>query len=171
MKNANQAWSSASYWNQTYVNCWEVCSATTKSTMLSNSHMEEGEHQGGIFFCNRCHCINSINVGPSASYGNRTHVHSLEGYYATTTPTMLVNTVPDGRKDYELKRFLSELYWNVSDPVTSSVSYGTLTHVKRFESYYATTTPTLFVCSDLDSRNPYGFKIFWSKIFAKIKIG
>ena len=24
-----------------------------------------------------------------ASYGNRTHVNSLEGYYATTTPTML----------------------------------------------------------------------------------
>ena len=27
----------------------------------------------------------------NASYGNRTHVNSLEGYYATTTPTMLDN--------------------------------------------------------------------------------
>ena len=27
-----------------------------------------------------------------ASYGNRTHVNSLEGYYATTTPTMLTWT-------------------------------------------------------------------------------
>ena len=28
-----------------------------------------------------------------ASYGNRTHVNSLEGYYATTTPTMLKRTL------------------------------------------------------------------------------
>ena len=28
-----------------------------------------------------------------ASYGNRTHVNSLEGYYATTTPTMLTWTL------------------------------------------------------------------------------
>ena len=28
-----------------------------------------------------------------ASYGNRTHVNSLEGYYATTTPTMLLSRV------------------------------------------------------------------------------
>ena len=29
----------------------------------------------------------------NASYGNRTHVNSLEGYYATTTPTMLTSRV------------------------------------------------------------------------------
>ena len=28
-----------------------------------------------------------------ASYGNRTHVKNLEGYYATTTPTMLTSRV------------------------------------------------------------------------------
>ena len=63
-----------------------------------------------------------MNVLASASYGSRTRVNSLVGYYATTTPTMLVYSVPYGRKFYGLKRFLSEFYWKVSDPVSSSVS-------------------------------------------------
>ena len=114
------------------------------------------------------HCKISIKVVASASYGNRTHVNSLEGYYATNTPTMLVYSVPDGRKHYGLKRFLSEVYWKVSDPVSSSVSYGTLTFLKTLEGNYATTTPTVLVYSNLDGRNLYGFKSSWRKVFLKI---
>ena len=120
-----------------------------------------------MFFCDRYHCKNSINVLASASYGSRAHVNSLEGYYATTTPTMLVHSDPHGRKYYGLKRFLSEFYWKVPDPVSSSVSYVTLTHVKSLEGYYATNTPTVLVHSDMDNRNHYGFRLFGSKTFSK----
>ena len=78
---------------------------------------------------------------------------------------MLVYSVPDGRKHYGLKRFLSEVYWKVSDPVSSFVSYGTLTFLKTLESNYATTTPTVLVYSDLDGRNVYGFKTLLKKGF------
>ena len=80
---------------------------------------------------------------------------------------MLVHSVPYGRKYYGLKRFLREFYWKVSDPVSSSVSYVTLTHVKSLEGYYGTTTPTVLVHSDMDGRNHYGFRLFWSKTFSK----
>ena len=135
--------------------------------MLLNSDTGKGQHQGCIFFCNKYHCKISIKVLASASYGNRTHVNSLKGYYATITPTMLVYSVPDGRKHYGLKRFLSEVYWKVSDPVSSSVSYGTLTFLKTLEGNYATTTPTVLVYSDLDGRNLYGFKPSWGKVLLK----
>ena len=135
--------------------------------MLLNSDTGKGQHQGCIFFCNKYHCKISIKVLASASYGNRTNVNSLEGYYATITPTMLVYSVPDGLKHYGLKRFLSEVYWKVSDPVSSSVSYGTLTFLETLEGNYATTTPTVLVYSDLDGRNLYGFKPFWRKVLLK----
>ena len=73
-KNCNETWSSASYLNQTHVNCLEVCYATTISTMLRNSHIEKGQHQGFIIFCNKYHSKNSINVIASVSYGTLTHV-------------------------------------------------------------------------------------------------
>ena len=165
LKNSHQTWSSASSWNWTHVNCLEMCCATTTSTMLLNSDTGKGQHQGCIFFCNKYQCKISIKVVASASYGNRTHVNSSEGYYATITPTMLVYSVPDGRKHYGLKRFLSEVYWKVSDPVSSFVSYGTLTFLKTLESNYATTTPTVLVYSDLDGRNVYGFKTLLKKGF------
>ena len=165
LKNSNQTWSSASCWNWTHVNCLEMCCATTTSRMLLNPDTGKGEHRSCIFFCNESNCKISIKVVASASYGNRTHVNSLESYYATITPTILVYSVPDGRKQYGLKRFLSEVYWKVSDPVSSSVSYGTLTFLKTLEGNYATTTPTVLVYSDLDGRNVYGFKPFWRKVF------
>ena len=80
LKLSNQTSSSASFWNQTHVTCLEVCYATTTWMMLGNSHMEEGEHQGCTFFCNQYHCKIFIIVIASESYGNRTHVNSLEGY-------------------------------------------------------------------------------------------
>ena len=113
MKNSNQNWSSASYLNQTHVNCFLVCYATTTSKMLRNSHMEKGEHQGCIFFCNKSHCRLSVSVKASASYGNRTHVNILEGYCATTTPTMLVNADLDGRKHFGLKPFLRQFFGKI----------------------------------------------------------
>ena len=45
------------------------------------------------------------------------------------------------------------------------MSYGTLTHVRSLEGNYATTIPTVLVYSDMDGRNYYGFKHFWSKTF------
>ena len=64
--------------------------------------MEEGEQPGCILFCNKYQRKTSVNVIAFASYGNGTYVNSLEGYYATTTPTVLVYSDSDGRKDYEV---------------------------------------------------------------------
>ena len=68
--------------------------------MLVNSVMEEGEQPGFIFFCNKYQGKISVNVLAFASYGNGTHVNSLEGYYSTTTSTVLVYSDSDGRIDY-----------------------------------------------------------------------
>ena len=88
-----------------------------------------------------------------ASYGNQTHVNSLEGYYATTTPTMLTWTlvkiqgvtllfcqklIDDRRAECREKT----LHQNNRQWITI-VSYGNRTHVKNLEGYYATTTPTM----------------------------
>ena len=64
--------------------------------------MEEGEQPGCIFFRIEYQRKISVNVVAFASYGNGTHVNSLEGYYATTTPTVLVYSDSDGRKGYEV---------------------------------------------------------------------
>ena len=136
--------------------------------MLLNSNIDGWEQQAPQLLCNKYLWKISINVIAFASYGNQNHVYSFDGYYATITPTMLVYSVPDGRKHYGLKRFLSEVYWKVSYPVSSSVSYGTLTFLKTLGGNYATTTPTVLVYSDLDGRNLYGYKPFWRKVFLKI---
>ena len=70
--------------------------------MLMNSVMEEGEQMGCIFFCNKYQRKISVNVITFSWYGKGTHVNSLEGYTATTTPTVLVYSDSDGLKDYEV---------------------------------------------------------------------
>ena len=88
-----------------------------------------------------------------ATYGNQTHVNSLEGYYATTTPTMLTsrvviiqwetvllcqNLIDDRRKKCREKT----LHQNNRQWFTIAW-YGNRTHVNNLEGYYATTTPTM----------------------------
>ena len=78
-----------------------------------------------------------------ASYGNRTHVNSLEGYYATTTPTMLTWTLVkiqgvtilffqkliDDRRAKCRKRTLHQnIYWRMT-----FASYVNRTHVNSLE--------------------------------------
>ena len=70
--------------------------------------MKKGEQQACKFICNKYHYKSSVNVVGSASYGNRTHVESLEGYYATTTPEVLVYKDSDCWKNYGPKPFLSK---------------------------------------------------------------
>ena len=83
-----------------------------------------------------------------ASYGNRTHVNSLEGYYATTTPTMLTSRVviKQGMRnklieDRRAKCREITQHQNNRQRMTIA-SYGNRTHVNSLEGYYATTTPT-----------------------------
>ena len=88
-----------------------------------------------------------------ASYGNWTHVNSLEGYYATTTSTMLTWTLVkiqgvtvlfcqkliDDRRAKSTERTLHQnIHWRMTN-----ASYGNRTHVNSLEGYYATTTPTM----------------------------
>ena len=108
-----------------------------------------------------------------ASYGNRTHVNSLEGYYATTTPTMLTWTsmkiqlvtvlfcqklIDDRRaKCRERERCTKTFYWRMT-----IASYGSRTHVNSLEGYYATTTPTILTSCDYTVRNsPLVSKTYW----------
>ena len=92
-KDSNPVCYFASYGNRTHVNSLEGCYVTTTPMMLLNCVMEEGEQPGCIFFCNKYQRKISVNVIAFASYGNGTHVNSLEVYYATTTPMMLLNSV------------------------------------------------------------------------------
>ena len=90
-KQSNQTGSFASYWIRTHINSFDGYYATTASSMLLNSDME-GEQQAFKTFCNKYHCKISVNTVGSASYGNRTHVKNLKGYYTTSSSTMLVNS-------------------------------------------------------------------------------
>ena len=89
----------------------------------------------------------------TASYGNRTHVNILEGYYVTTTPTMLTwefviiqwETVLLRRKLIDHRRakcrertMHQNIYWRIT-----IASYGNRTHVNSLEGYYGTTPPTM----------------------------
>ena len=94
-----------------------------------------------------------------ASYGNRTHVNSFEGYYATTTPTMLTWTlvkiqgvtvlfcqklIGDLRAKCRERTQHQNIYWRMT-----IASYGNRTHVKSLEGYYATTTPTMLTWTSM----------------------
>ena len=81
--------------------------------MLRNSHMEKGEYQGCVFFCDKDYCKIAVIFIASTSYENRTLVNSLEVYYVTTTPTMLVNADLDGRKHFGLKPFLRKYFGKI----------------------------------------------------------
>ena len=107
-----------------------------------------------------------------ASYGNRTHVNSLEGYYATTTPTMLTWTlvkiqgvtvlfcqklIDDRRAKFRERTQHRNNYWRMT-----IASYGNRTHVNSLKGYYATTTPTILTSCDYSMRNsPLVSKTDW----------
>ena len=88
-----------------------------------------------------------------ASYGNRTYVNSLEGYYPTTTPTMLTWTlmkiqgvtvlfcqklIDDRRAKCRERTMHQNIYWRIT-----IASYGNRTHVNSLEGYDGTTPPTM----------------------------
>ena len=138
--------------------------------MLLNSDMGKGEKHGcKLFVTNitKYHCKISINLLASASYGNGTHVNSCEGYYALTRPTMLSSSVLEGQKHYGLEPFWSNPFWWNSNAVNSSMSYGTLTHVTSPKGYYATTSSTMLVNSDLEKENNRIVNSFVTNITAK----
>ena len=77
-----------------------------------------------------------------------THVKSLEGYYATTTPTMLGNALTSRAITMTIFFFSTidrgrTKTYNSSTATTRNASYGNRTHVNSLEGYYATTTPTM----------------------------
>ena len=107
-----------------------------------------------------------------ASYGNRTEVNSLEGYYATTTPTMLTWTlvmiqgvtvlfcqklIDDRRAKCRERTQHQNIYWRMT-----IASYGNRTRVNSLEGYYATPTPTMLTSCDYTMRNsPLVSKTDW----------
>ena len=153
----------ASYENRTHVNSLEGYYANTTPTMLTWTLVKI---QGvTVLFCQkliddlRAKCRERTqhqNIHwrmTIASYGNRTHVNSFEGYYATTTPTMLTWTlvkiqgvtvlfcqklIDDLRAKCRERTQHQNIYWRMA-----IASYGNRTHVNSLEGYYATTTPTM----------------------------
>ena len=61
--------------------------------MVLNSDIDGWEQQAPQLLSNEYLWKISIDVIASASYGKRTDIYSLVVYYATTTPTMLLNSV------------------------------------------------------------------------------
>ena len=154
----------ASYGNRTHVNSLEGYYATTTTTMLTSRVVITQWET--VLLCQKLiddrrlkkcrektlHQNNRQRI-TIASYGNRTHVNSLEGYYATTTPTMLTSRVvikqvetvlfcqkliEDRRAKCRERAQHQNIYWRMT-----IASYGNRTHVNSLEGYYATTTPTM----------------------------
>ena len=84
---------SASYGKRTHVYGLEGYRATTLSTMLVSLNSDGRKHYVPKPFWSMVYWKDSNRVCYFASYGNRTHVNSLEVYYATTTTMMLLNSV------------------------------------------------------------------------------
>ena len=144
-KGSNPVCYFASFGNRTHVNSSEGCYVTTTPMMLLNSVMEEGQQTGCFFFCNKYQRKISVNVIASASYKHRTHINSLEGYYATTTPTMPVYDDKEKGEQQGCELFCNKYHLKFSINVIASASYGNRTHIYSLEGYYATTTPTMLL--------------------------
>ena len=138
--------------------------------MLLNCVIEEGEQPGCIFFRNIYQRKISVNVIAFASYGNGTHVNSLEGYYATTTPTVLAYSDSYGRKDYEVSPFWSKVFLRNFIQTSISAHYWNRTHMNSLERYYAPTTPMMLLHSQKEKGEQHGCAHFCNKYHRKFSI-
>ena len=172
----------ASYGNRIRVNSFEGYYATTTPTMLTWIFVIiqwETVLLRQKLFDNRTAKAQRKNAAlkqsptdDNVSYGNGTHIKSLEGYYATTTPRMLTWTLVkiqgvtvlfcqkliDDRKAKSRERTQHQnIYWRMT-----IASYGNRTRVNSLEGYYATTTPTMLTSCDYTMRNsPLVSKTDW----------
>ena len=97
------------------------------------------------------------------SYGNRTHVNSLEGCCVTTTPMMLLKSDMDGWEQQAPKLLCNKYLWKISVNVIGSASYENRTHAKSLKSYYATTSSTMLGNSYVKEGEPRD----WQRICMK----
>ena len=162
-QNNRQRITIASYGNRTHVNSLEGYYANTTPTMLTWTLVKI---QGvTVLFCqklidDRREKVQRENAAPKQSPTDDNCIvresnpcNSFEGYYATTTPTMLTWTFVIIQWETVLLR--QKLFDNRTakaqrenaalkqSPTDDNVSYGNGTHVKSLEGYYATTTPRM----------------------------
>ena len=80
---------------------------------------------------------------------------------------MLVNSDLDGRNYYGIKIFWSKTFSKQTNWYASFASYWNRTGIHSFEGYYASTTPTLLLNSDMEGGEEPALKLFCNRYLCK----